>query len=206
MAIITLGGSNAQWSGDANGHGGVLLYDLNNRPLLPVVAGSYAAPIEQRHTAADAAGSTVWDLRGPTSLKAYIRAIHGIIVFDGTATAATTMRFGFYRGAGAASPTGGTSLTPEKKTSTMPASTVAALQGNGILTTTGIAYDANAFAVVGLAASPTGGSVRFNMRFEQAQELDSAFSFAANEHFAIRLNTAAIIGLGLYGYCEWDER
>lgn len=206
MAIITLAGSGAQWAGDVNGHGGVLLYDASNRPLLPIVSGAYTAPIEQRHTAADAAGSTVWNLQGPPSLKAYLRAIHGIIAFDGTATSATTLRFGFYRGAGSSSPTGGIALTAEKKSSTMPASTVASLRGNGILTTTGIIYDSNAFAVVAIPASPTGGSARFNLRFEQPEELDSAFMFGTNEHFAIRLQVAAVIGFGMYGMVEWDER
>lgn len=206
MAIITLGGSNAQWSGDANGHGGVLLYDANNRPLLPVVAGSYAVGIEQRHTAADAAGSAVFNLRGPPTLKAYLRAIHGIICFDGTAVSATTLRYGFYRGVGAVSPTGGTVLAAIKKNTTYPTSTVTDLRGNGVLTTTGITYDPNQFSTVAVPASPTGGVVRFNLRFEQPQELDSAFVFGANEHLAVRLEVAAVIGFGLYAMCEWDER
>jgi hypothetical protein len=206
MAIITLGGGNAQWSGDANGHGGVLLFDANNRPLLPVVSGAYAAPVEFRHTAADVAGSTIWDWRGPAALSAFLKSIAGIISFDGTAVAATTLRYGFYRGAGAASPTGGTTLTAVKKKSTYAASSLVALQGNGVLTTTGITYDANPFAVIAVPIPVTGQAIRFNFHWDNAMELDSAFVFAANEHLAIRLEVAAAIGLTLTGSLEWDER
>ena len=209
----------------------VTQYDSTGRELYPAPTGSYVVKIECRHTTTAAAGVTLWNMRGPPTLKAYIRNIRGVIGFDGTAatgvagTAAATQRFGLYRGAGAASATGGTALTNtagiSKKDSSMGTPTAADIRydisGVG-LTTTSITYETEPFHVFALpvislqiAAPTTSGSVGaiapFDIDFHVPGEPSSDFVIAADQHIAIRLVTsAAIIGFGVYGSLTWDER
>jgi hypothetical protein len=201
----------------------VTQYDSTARELYPKPTGSYITKIETRCTGAPAAGQTIWNMRGPPTLKAYIRNIRGTICFDGTALAASgTLRLGLYRGTSAAvSPTGGTANTISKKDSTMGASTVADcrfdLTGAG-LTTTGITYEADAFHVISLpvislqvaapATSASAGAVAvFDLDFHTSGEPSSDVVIAASEHLAIRIQTVAgIIGFGIGGSVSWDER
>lgn len=209
MAIISLAGAST-WAGDASNNGKVALYDASGRLLLPVATGEYAAKIEIRQTSAAAAGVTVWNMRGPPSLKAYVKRIYGSVVFDGVGAAGSTLRYGFYRGAGAASPTLGATILASKKLSTFQAATVADLRSDltGVgLTTTGITYDADPFMVVAVPISLTNGNARFDFWVERPFQLDSPYVLAASDHLAIRLQTvAAVIGLGIYGVVEWSER
>lgn len=174
--------------------------------ILPAFVGAYTAPIEFEHSAADAATAVIWNLRGPVSNLAYIKSIRGVVCFDGTAAAATTLRYGFYRGAGAASPTGGTAITPQKKQSGYPNSTLVDLQSGAVLTTAGITYGANAFAVAAVPVSISNGVARFDFQFDKTLEVDSALVIGPDEHLGILLQTSAVIGLGIYGMVEWDER
>lgn len=210
MAILTLGGSNGQWQGDAQNNGKVALYDASGRAINYVATGEYIAPVEVRQTSTAAAGQTVWNLRGPTALKAYIKRLFLTVVFDGTAAAATTLRYGVYRGSGAASPTGGTALTPEKKLSTFATSTTSDVRQDttGVgLTTTSIAYDAIPCSVLAIPVSVTSTAQTYDLRFDTPEQLDAPVVIAANEHIAIRLQTvAAVIGLGIFGHVEWVER
>ena len=204
----------------------VTLYDSTGRELFPVVTGSYVTKLECRCTGAPAAGVTIFNFRGPPTLKAYIRNIRGRICFDGTALAASgTLRLGLYRGTGAASATGGTALTLGagiiKKNSSMGTPTVTDvrfdLTGAG-LTTTSITYDTDSFNVIGLpvvsvqvaapATSASQGPVStFDIDFHVGGEPDSDIVIAANEHLALRIQTVAgIIGFGINGSIEWDER
>ncbi len=198
------------------------LYDSLGREIQPPQSGSYITPFEVRCTSASAAGVTVFNFRGPTSLRAFIRGIRGRVTFDGTALAASgTLRFGFYRGVGASVPTGGTAQIPTKKDSTDPTSTVqdvrVDLTGAG-LTTTGITYETTPFHVVGLpiialqvtvptTSATVGAAADFDLDFHTFGDRDCDFIIGTNEHLAIRIQTVAgIIGLGLTGSMEWDER
>jgi hypothetical protein len=173
--------------------------------VLPPIRGTYTAPIEFRHTAADVAGTVIWNLRG-SAADAGIKSIRGVVCFDGTPAAATTLRYGFYRGTGAASPTGGTAIVPQKKLSTYPASALVDLQ-QGVLTTTGITYANNALAVIALQVA-SNGQVGFNFEFKyDVNDVNSDYVFGPDEHLGILVEThAAIVGLGVYGMVEWDER
>lgn len=198
-------------------------YDSSGQELFKHADGNYMVPLEVRHTGA-AAANTVWfNLRGPPSKTAYIKRIYGQMCFDGTALAASgTMRIGFIRGTGAASPTGGATLLAIRKDSTDVASTITeariVLAGTA-LTTTGITYDANPFAVIGLPAmsvqvaapatsGDSGNCQPFDLKFcEPYQPVDDCIAIRTNEHLAIRQQTvAAIIGLTINGMIEWSER
>ena len=200
-------------------------YDSSGQELFKHADGNYMVPIEVRHTGA-AAANTVWfNLRGPPSKTAYIKRIFGNMCFDGTALPASgTMRIGFIRGTGAASPTGGAALAAIQKDSTDVAATITeariVLAGTA-LTTTGIVYDANPFYVHGLAAmasqfaplaagtaGDSGNCVPFDLKFcETYQPVDDCIAIRTNEHLAIRQQTvAAIIGLTINGMIEWSER
>lgn len=197
-------------------------YDTSGRALVPPAA-TYLLPIEVRHTSAAAASTVFFNLRGPPTKVAYIKRIYGNVCFDGTALAASgTMRIGMIRGTGAASPTGGATVTAIQKDTTSATSTITeariVLAGTA-LTTTGITYDANPFYVIGLpamsvqvAAPATSGDSGhcedFDIRFcEPYQPIDDCMAIRANEHLAIRTQTvAAIIGLAINGSIEWSER
>lgn len=200
----------------------VTLYNADGTVMEPVATGSYLSSIEVRHTSAAAAGVTVWNFRGPPTLKAYIRRLWGTMTFDGTAVAASgTLRYGLYLGTGAASASGGAARPGQKKLSTYPTSTATDVRGDitGVgLTTAGITYVTDPIAVLGLpvislqvavpATSATQGVSReVDIQFKQPGEADSPLVIGPNEHLALRLQTvAAIIGLGFTGYVEWDER
>lgn len=210
MAVILLSGSGQQWTGDAQGNGKVALYDASGRAISYVATGEYTAGIEVRQTSAAAAGVTVFNMRGPTSLKAYIKRLYLVTVFDGTAASATTLRYGIYYGSGAVTPTLGATITPTKKSQSLATSTMQDIRSDitGVgLTTTGITYGTSPAAVLVVPASITASHEIYDIRFDQPGELDSPFILGSADHLAIRLETvAAVIGLGIYGWVEWVER
>jgi hypothetical protein len=176
--------------------------------VLPDLVGAYTASIEFRHAAADVAGTAVWNLRGPATVgsAAYIKSIRGVLCFDGTPAPATTLHYGFFRGTGAASPTGGVAIVPTKKVSTYPASTLADLQ-QGVLDTTGITYATSPLAVVALQVA-TNGQVEFDLEFKyDVNDTNSEYVFGPDEHLGILVETTnAVVGFGIYGLVEFDER
>ena len=200
----------------------VTLYDSLGTELYPAPTGCYLAKLECRCTGAPAAGVTWFDLRGPPTLKAYVRNLRGTVCFDGTALAASgTLRMGLYRGTGAATATGGAAITPSKKNSTYGAATVVNVQfditGAG-LTTTGITYETDPVHVFSLpvvsvqvAAPATSASVGpvmvFDLDFHVPGEPTSDLVIGADQHLGIRIQTVAgIIGYGMGGSITWDER
>jgi hypothetical protein len=222
MSVIIQSGATAdQWTVDAASKAGrVSLYRPDGSLAVPNAPASYIAAFEVRHTAADAAGSAVFDIRGPPTLKARIRRIRGVVGFDGTALAASgTLRYGLYRGTGAADASTGTALAPVKKRTSMGAASIASGSfKSGILTVAGITYDTLPFHVlacpvisVQVAAPATSGSAGawtdFDLQFGNGVEAwGDGLELAANEHLGIRVQTvAAIIGLSLCGSIEWDE-
>lgn len=173
--------------------------------------GAYLANISIRHTVADAAASAVFAMRNPvgSGKTAAIRSIRGRMIFDGTAVAAANCGYEFIRFS-AGDPTTGTTVPRIKKRNSYAVSVIAdanAQQKSGVLTMTSVVYEAGPFAVVRLPAAVTNGVSTFDIVFAQAGVAYEPFELAAGEGLAIRLHsTAAIVGLGITGAVEWDER
>ena len=199
----------------------VTLYDSTGREITPKATGAYSLGFQVRHTGGAVSGVTVLNMRGPPSLTAYVKRIVGQMGFDGTAAAANTQRYGFFRGAGAANASGGgsnvsPSATNGKKRAAYGNWTLNNftydLSGTG-LTTTSITYEAQPFAIVtlplimGAAASATAPLNPFTVNFAQEGTLDQVFELGANDHIGIQvLTTTTIAGVTISGRIEWDER
>jgi hypothetical protein len=180
-------------------------YDSSANEQAPFPTGAYSLPVNIRQTAASAANSTVWTMRNGASKKMFFRRILLEILFDGTASAGNTLKYMLARFT-AATPTGGTSLTPVKMQTTFAASTLADARflDTG-LTTTGITFETE-WATLAIPASVTAQSLFFNLPFIGSNEAKEPFVLNPNEGLAIRLQNAAIIGLGIVGSIHWDER
>lgn len=207
MAIIQSGASADLWTIDPVSKAGrVTPYDSSGNEQAPFPSpGAYALPINIRQTAATAANATVWTMRNGGSKKVFIRRILLAMLFDGSAAAATTLKYLLARFS-AATPTGGTALTVVKMQTTFASSTLADARflDTG-LTTTGVTFETE-WATIGLPASVTSGSLFWNMPFIGSNEAKEPFVLNPNEGLAIRLQNAAVIGLGLTGSVHWDER
>lgn len=208
MAIIQSGASSDTLTIDPTSKAGrVTIYDSSGLEVAKPPTGSYIADINIRQAAATGAGATVWAMRnvsGPAI--AYIRHIRLMVSFDGTAAAATTLRYDFQR-FDTATPTGGTSVTAVKKRSTYGSPNVSDIRfADAGVTTTGVVFGA-AFHTVGLPSSVTNGNIETDLDFATAGErYNSPFELASGEGFCIRLNTAAVIGLSIRGSVSWDEK
>lgn len=206
MAIIQSGATADQWTIDPTSKAGrVTLYDSLGNEIAKPATGSYVADINVRQTAASAIGTTIWTMRNTGALTALIRQISLIMAFDGTAAAATTLRYDIARFSGA-TPTGGTAVTPVKKRNSYGASSVTDLRflDTG-LTTTGITFE-SAFHTIALPVSVTSGNAQLHLPFTLPGERYSPFELATGEGLAIRLNVAAVIGLSLTGSVHWDDK
>lgn len=167
--------------------------------------GSYLLPVQVRQTATTAANATVFAMRNTSSAKTcFIKKIHLVAAFDGTA-AASTSRYELCRFS-AATPTAGTAITVIKKKSSYSASNVtdARFVDTG-LTTTSVTFEM-AFAFVAAQRQVSATSVYtidFNMGGDEAYD---DFTLAPGEGLCIRLGVTAVIGDSITGYVEWDER
>ncbi len=189
-----------------------LILDSAGNAIYPIApTGSYLANINIRHTVADAGASAVFAMRNPaaSTKTCFIRAIRGRVTFDGTAVAATSCAYEFIRFSGG-DPSTGTTLPRVKKRSSYANSQILdanAQQKSGVLTMTSVTYDPNGpFNVVRLPTSVTSGIAGFDIDLLTAGLSYEGFELAVGEGLAIRLNVAAIIGLGIAGSVEWDER
>jgi len=169
----------------------------------------YFANILLRHTVADAAGSAVWAMHVPaTSRKALIlKRILPRIGFDGTAAAAH-VGYDFWRFTGA-DPTTGTTVPRIKGKSTYPNSVIADAniqQKSGVLTLTGVVFEAGPFAALIIPVGMTGIEGSENLAFSEDEP--KALHLKPGEGLAIRVAAgfAAVIGQSLSGFVEWDER
>lgn len=184
------------------------LYDAgaSGAEILPLPTRAFLLPILVRQTGATAAASTVWAARnvaGPQTV--YIRRIRGAVTFDGTAAAATTIGYDFMRFS-VATPTGGTALTPIKKRSAYAASNVsdARFLDTG-LTVAGVTFE-TPFARVQAPISVTSMIRPFEIDFSYLGDRGAPFELASGEGLAIQLTATAVIGLGISGWVEYDER
>src|SRR5579859_81632 len=158
MAIIQSGASSDQLTIDPTSKAAhVTAFDSAGNEIDKPSVGSYLAQINVRQTAATALGNVVWAMRNPvgSTITAYIRHLNLTVAFDGTAAAATTVRYELERFS-AATPTGGTALTIVKKRNSYGASGITDIRflDTG-LTTTGLVFEAP-FVVVGTPISVSG--------------------------------------------------
>lgn len=128
-------------------------------------------------------------------------------MFDGTATAATTSGYELVKFTGA-DPTTGTTVPRVKKRSAYSVSAILDAniqQKSGVLTMTGIT-NIEVVNTIRLPLSVTGSIASFDLDFVVAGMPYEGFELAPGEGFGIRLVAAAVIGLGVGGSVEWDER
>lgn len=206
MAVtIKSGATSDELTIDSTGAARFTLYDTAGNELNAPVSGSYLANINFRHTAADAANSTMWTMRNGATKTVYIRTIFLTTAFDGTA-AASTLRYSVQRFT-TATPTGGSAITIIKKNNSFGASTVADIRQGGPLTTTSVVFENDAMTF-GMPISVTNGIIWNQVYLDQPNQTYANFELAANEGLAIRVNSAqaAVIGWGMYGFVEWHER
>lgn len=181
-------------------------YDFQGNQFSPYPdPGAYALPVNIDQTANTAANSTVWAMRNGASKKMFFRRLLLAVHFDGTASAGNTLKYMLTRFS-AATPTGGTSLAAAKMQTTFSASTLADARflDTG-LTTTGVTFETE-FATLAIPASVTGGIIFWNCPFIGSNEAKEPFVLNPNEGLAIRLQNAAVTGLGITGSIHWDER
>lgn len=184
----------------------VTLYDsAGNKLLLDTPTGAYMLPVNIRQSAATAANATVWAMRNGATKVMSIRRLRLAMMFDGTAAATTTLKYTIQRFS-AATPTAGTALTVIKKRSSYGASTVADARflDTG-LTTTSVTFETDAH-ILALPISVTSGNAFYDIQFGRANEPYGDFELAVNEGLCIRLLNTAVVGQGLVGGVEWDER
>lgn len=167
---------------------------------LSPVTNYYSAPVSIRQTAASAANSTVWAMRNAaaSTKTVVIERIYLLISFDaGTPITRSFQRYDLVRFS-AATPTAGTAVTVVLQDSSNAATQVTDVRflDTG-LTTTGVTFGTS-FATVGVPASD--GATNVYVRDVVG------FKLAPGEGFAIRLNTAAVIGQDLDGEIVWSER
>lgn len=190
----------------------VIIYDSAGNPVDAAPTGAYIANISVRHTAADASGSAVFAMTNPNASgrTVYIRNIRGRVTFDGTAVAAANAGYEFIRYGTNVNPTTGTTVPRIKKRSAQSASVILDAniqQKSGILTLASAVFEAGPFNVVRMPMAVTNGIAPFDLDFICSNQPNSAFELAQGEGLAIRLHGgAAIIGLGIAGSVEWDER
>ncbi len=190
----------------------VIIYDSAGNAVDPSPTGSYLANLSIRHTAADASASAVFAMTNPTGSgrTVYIRAIRGRVLFDGTAAAATTSGYELIRYGTNVNPTTGTTVGRVKKRTAYTASVIADAniqQKSGVLTLTSAVFDTSgALHTIRLPLSVTGSISELDFDLVQSNQPASYLELAPGEGLAIRLIAAAVIGLGLGGSLEWDER
>lgn len=210
MAYIEDGGGSGR-KADVTSNNALVVtpIDANGNQLNPAPTGCYMLPLYWRHTAATGAGATVFAMRNTVgALTAKLRRIVLTMGFDGTAVAATSMRYTLMR-FNTATPTIGTALTVVKKRSSYPASNIgdARFKADAVagLTVTSVVFE-TPFAALVLPVPTTGFNVQLAINFIQPGQSFSPFELASGEGLAIQVDTtAAIIGLSGSGFIEWDE-
>jgi hypothetical protein len=173
-------------------------------PCNPVPFGSHILPISVRATAATAAPATIWAMRNGGTRTLYIRKILLQAVFDGT-PAGSEASYAIKRFT-AATPSGGTAISPIKKRSSYPVSTLADARflDTG-LTVAGVTFENAAINFGG--PRQNGAACEYNMSFDMGgNENYDCFVLAPNEGLAIQLANAAVIGDSIQGHLEYDER
>lgn len=162
--------------------------------------GYYSLPINIRQSAATGSGATVFAMRNSatSTIVVYIERLTLLMGFDAiTPATRSTQRYDLVRFS-TATPTGGTTLSPQQSWSGDSSSQVtdARVLDTG-LTTTSVVFNP-AFATIGCPASD--GTTSHYVREAIPVML------GVGEGFCIKLNGAASIGQSLMGEIVWGER
>lgn len=202
------------------------LYDsAGNKLLQENPVGSYVLPINVDTTAIPT--TYVWYMRNATLAASapriwYVRRISGVVYFNGTAAATTTVGYMFSKFYGAAHNQSGTTQTAIKKRTSdgrtngfQPNNTVSQLDGssawskgidsqvggNGLLLEDKTWFiDEKAFEVT-LPISVTRTTQRFDIGLTSFE-----LPLLPNEGLIIKCNPTSVAGQGILGSIEWDER
>lgn len=161
----------------------------------------YSLPVNVRSsTNGVAANSTIWAMRNDPSstTTVIIENISLNMSFDmGTPLGRSLQRYDLIRFS-AATPTGGTSLTPDPTMTTNPTSGVTdARYVDTGLTTTGISFG-NPFLTIGVPATDSA--------FSNFQNSTMKIFLNPGEGLCIRLNNASVQGQSITGFIQWSER
>ncbi len=210
MGQVQSGASSDLWTIDpASNAGRVSLYDAAGNALISSPSnGSFIANILLRQSATTAANSCVWALfNAHATIKARIRSIRQVILFDGTAAAATTRAY-YWQRISTAAPTGGTAILPTEKRTAGGAAVVdvrfldTGLTGATLVGTGG----QDSFARVALPISVTSFVYTLPQPYYVANErLISPIELGQNEGIGLFLNEQTTVGMGTSGLVEWDE-
>jgi hypothetical protein len=208
MAQIQSGATSDLWTVDPTSKAGrVTLYDsLGNELIKKPSAGSYLANVLIRQSATTAANTMVWSLFNTSStIFNRIRSVRLAVVFDQTATGATTKAYYLQRIATAV-PSGGTAITPTTKR-TGDASSIADVRfADTGYTTTSMTTVASPFCKIAIPISATGTINVMALPFYiMGERLFSPIELGQNEGIGIFLNEQTAIGMGIAGQVEWDE-
>lgn len=167
--------------------------------VLKPTAKHFSAPVFIRQSAATTAGNTVWALRmDPSSTKLiYIDEIDLTLSFDSANPATRTTLFYNLCKLQDATPSGGILLNDVKMdTSNAAADTIIRQLDTG-LTTTGVTFGA-AMTTFGVPAV-SGAVARYQRR-------ETAIKIEPGQGLCIRLNTDAVVGLGINGTICFSQR
>lgn len=202
MAIIQSGASADNLTVDATSKAArVTLYDSAGNKTNPEYAGSYMTRIEVIPTTLTAA-TTYFAVRNLGARRVFIRCIELKLGFSGIVAASRSL-YEFTRFS-AATPTGGTALSALKKDNTMPATTLTDMRfAAGGLTVSGVVFESPLHLVGHTNQLSTDHAQNINFIGDGET---GKFVIGVNEGFAIRANTAVVLGSYLIGSLIWDER
>jgi len=172
------------------------LYNPDGSLVFPVFDGNYSLPIEVvPSTLTDA--TTYFAFRNTGAKNVHIHRIRVKLGFIGT-EAGSGSRFSMHRFS-AATPTGGTALTPTKFDSSFAASSVGdARYAPGGLTVAGVTFE-EPFEFLGVSSNH-GNDCASMIEFGEHK-----FILASNEGFAIKARGAIVSGAWIIGAISWDE-
>ena len=173
------------------------LYNSDGSEIFPTFDGNYSVPIDVvPSTLTD--GTTYWAIRNTGAKNAHIHRIRIKLGFVGT-EAASGSKFQLRRFS-AATPTGGTALTPNKFNNLAPASSIGDCRfAPAGLTETGLSFEQR-FEMLGVSSSHSNdapATIKFG---------EHKFILAPGEGLAISAYGAVVAGCWIIGAVSWDEK
>lgn len=212
MAQIADGVGGTNLAGVHSNHGlyATLIDSAGNEPG-KIPTGSYCIAISPgRITGTTAAAKAIWSMVNGTSatVSMYLRRLHLVGSFDGTAVANT--QFFQVQRTSAIYLTAGTQITlpggaVPKNTSNPNSQLGDARFAVAGLTDTSVVYS-TALAVLPVPRAATAAVVPFVLDWHVPNEYASDFVLKPGEGIAITLGVIAVVGDCITGFAEWDER
>lgn len=170
-------------------------YKIDGTLVHPINTGEYLSRIEIIPTTL-LLGIPYFSIRNLGALRVFITKLEMKIGHSGVASATRSIyEIARYT---SATPTGGTTILPTKKNTSMPTSTCDVRFAPAGLTAAGI--------ILETAWHLLGHTNQLNIDQIQDIEFDSPFILNPNEGLVIRSNTAIILGSYIIGSVRWNER